>query len=165
LGLQKSADAECLKSSQVLVQQSRTLPFALGMSSHASSMCRTDVESVPASCFFPGTFRRAQRSSAEVFSHQFEDLQLPLAVEVVPSPGWHALDLGLKALYFGVRIIDNLVELTAEMSILVGEILAHCLVVQSAQVNVPPFCERVNSYTSLALFGTPKKPGHVQRIP
>lgn len=44
----------------------------------------------------------------------------------------HTFDLALQTLYLRIGIGDNLVELAAEMTILVGQVFAHRLIVQSA---------------------------------
>ena len=147
------------------MQPNLTPPSAPEKSSHASSMCHIDVEFVPASCFSPGTFRQVQRSSAEVFSDRLDDLPFSLAGAEVLMLKRPALDLVLEALNLGIGVIDDLVKLIAKMRILVGEVLAHGFIVQSEQVNGVMLCQRVEICTSLALFGTPKMPGHVQHIP
>ena len=43
----------------------------------------------------------------------------------------YTFDLVLETLDFGIRVIDDFFEVTLEVIILVGKVLAHCFVVQS----------------------------------
>lgn len=75
------------------------------------------------------------------------------------------LDFVFEISKLRIRFMDDRIKLAAEFAVLVGKVLAHCFVVQSANGQSFGLTRTSRKDTFLAWFDMPKRQGPVQHIP